>query len=94
MIQRAARRRARQRRKPRPEILRSIVIPKHGQPRLNGQPVPWFTSWNGLQIKMPGEFMVGYVTLELPFVMDEISIFEYDGREPGDRLFPRPVRGR
>lgn len=80
MIERAARKHARKRRKPHPELLRSIVIPKCGQPRLNGQPVPWFISRDGLQIKMPGEFMVGYVTLELPFVRGEFSVFEYGGR--------------
>lgn len=80
MIERAARKRARKRRKPEPELVRSIVIPKRGQPRLNGQPVPWLISDDGLQIQMPGQFEVGYQTLELPFVVDEISIFEHDSR--------------
>lgn len=80
MIERAARKHARKRRKPQPEFVRSIVIPKRGQPRLNGQPVPWFISDDGLQVKMPGQFEVGYLTLELPFVSDEINVFEYSTR--------------
>lgn len=80
MIQRAARKHARQRRAPQPELVRSIVIPKRGQPRLNGQPVPWFISKDGLQVQMPDQFMVGHVTLELPFVRGEISVFGYESR--------------
>lgn len=94
MIERAASKRARKRRKPQPELVRSIVIPKRGQPLLNGQPVPWFISEDGLQFQMPGQFEVGFLTLELPFVRDEISVFDSGNREPSDRLFPRQGRGR
>ena len=75
MIERAARKHARKRRNPRPELVRSIVIPKRGQPRINGQPVPWFIIEDGLQITMPSRRDFGYVTLELPFLENEISIF-------------------
>lgn len=76
----AARKRLHERRRPQPELVRSIVIPKRGQPRLNGQPVPWLISEDGLQFQMPGQFEVGHVTLEMPFVRGEISVFEYGGR--------------
>lgn len=76
----AARKRLHEMRRQRPELVRSIVIPKRGQPRINGQPVPWFISWDGLQVQMPDQLGVGYLTLELPFVRGEISVFKYGDR--------------
>lgn len=78
MIQRAARKHIKRRHQTQPELVHSIVIPKRGQPRINGQPVPWLIAEDGLQMEMPSSCDFGYIALELPFFENEISIFSTD----------------
>lgn len=83
MIMRAsARKRLRDKRQRQPEPVRSFTIPPgRRQPRINGRPIPWLISEDGVSFTLPTDRDCGRLTIEL--LMQGPGVRLYDAGDWG-----------